>query len=901
MYKAFYSRRSNIIFSPVSARICIGWLYRLGGHVKCLLIGLAAVSLLSFTAGANAAKPSWAGSGGGGGGGNNAGGSLTAPSSFSAIAVSTSQINLSWTDPNDGESGFEIQRSSDTSGFSTITTTDKNATSYSNTGLNSGTTYYYRIRSIGRKGSSSDYVSADATTETQSTDTQAPSVSINPVTDQTYTSAQSVTLSASAADNVGVTKVEFWDGSTLMKTDNSAPYDYAWNITDADNGTHTWTVFAYDAAYNTSQDSVNLTVDIASADTQAPSVSISPGTSQTYTSAQSVAISAFATDNVSVSKVEFWDGSTLRKLDGSAPYSFNWSVTDADNGTHTWKAIAFDTAGNTSQDSVNLTVNIASADTQAPSISISPGTSQTYTSAQSVAISAFATDNVSVSKVEFWDGSTLMKSDSGAPYDYAWGITDADNGTHTWTAIAYDAAGNTGQASVALSVDIGTDTTPGGDGAHQWSKKFGPISGDTGNVLAKGVATDPNGGILIAGHFTSTVDFGNQSFTASGGVNSFIARFLPDGSRLWSRQIGSSDIRINDISADSDGSMVVIGEFTGTANLGGVTLTSTGNKDIFLAKYSSDGDLLWATRSGGTSTDAGEAVAVDASGNILVTGTFSSLASFDGASLTSAGGKDIFLAKYSANGNLLWARRAGGSSSDYSLDLAVGPGGYVSVTGYFSGTATFGGTRLSSAGGYDIFAARYSAEGNLAWAKRFGASGYDYGYGIATDANGNLVLAGIFNGSINFGGGTVSASGSTDTDIYLAKLSPTGAHLWSQAYGTLETYPEIATAVAVDDTTGEIALTGKFFGQTNFDGNWLFGNGNYNTYVVKFNANGTHIWSTQAGAAGNDSGEAIAIDQDGNVIGTGNFADTVNFGGGDLHSSTSSFSYYDQYLVKFGP
>ena len=131
--------------------------------------------------------------------------------------------------------------------------------------------------------------------------------SSDPPEGPTYTSAQTVTVSASASDNVGVTRVEFYDGTTLKGADTIAPYSYAWTISSADNGSYSWTAKAYDAAGNvTTSGALSRTVNIALDDTTPPTVCISTvPAGPTYTSAQTVTVSASASDNVGVTRVEF--------------------------------------------------------------------------------------------------------------------------------------------------------------------------------------------------------------------------------------------------------------------------------------------------------------------------------------------------------------------------------------------------------------------------------------------------------------------------------------------------------------------------------------------------------------------------------------------------------------------
>src|SRR5262245_38677173 len=169
------------------------------------------------------------------------------PPSLAAAAVSASQIHLSWTDPNGNESGFSIERSvSSGSGFTQIGTATRNTTAYEDTGLAAGATYYYRVRAFG-KGKSFSAYSNEASATTVAPDTTAPSVVISsPASGTSYTTAQTVMVTATASDNVGATRVEFYDGATLRCTAMTAAYTCAWAFTSANNGPHSWTARAYD-------------------------------------------------------------------------------------------------------------------------------------------------------------------------------------------------------------------------------------------------------------------------------------------------------------------------------------------------------------------------------------------------------------------------------------------------------------------------------------------------------------------------------------------------------------------------------------------------------------------------------------------------------------------------------
>ncbi|MEK7124509.1 MAG: Ig-like domain-containing protein, partial [Patescibacteria group bacterium] len=189
-------------------------------------------------------------------------------------------------------------------------------------------------------------------------DTASPTVSItSPISGTTYTSAQTITIQASAADNVGVSKVEFYDGATLAGTATASPYKYNWSFSSLNNGTHVWTAKAYDVAGNTGTSSqVTLTVNVAP-DTVPPVVSISgpltvSGKNKTFT--------ALASDNVGILKVEFYlDNAGLPFIiDTSVPYTAAVPLTGRNalsSGNHTIKAKAYDTSNNTALAQMNFT------------------------------------------------------------------------------------------------------------------------------------------------------------------------------------------------------------------------------------------------------------------------------------------------------------------------------------------------------------------------------------------------------------------------------------------------------------------------------------------------------------------------------------------------------------------
>lgn len=303
----------------------------------------------------------------------------------------------------------------------------------------------------------------------------APATSISYPANAT-TVAGTVSVTADAADNVGVTKVEFYLNGTMKASTTAAPHMFSWDTTATPPGSYTLTAKAYDAAGNIGQ-SQSVTVTVAN-DLLAPTVSLTSPSDYT-TVAGSVSISAAASDNVGVAKVEIFLDDVLLAATNIAPYSYNWDTKSVANGVHTVTAKAYDAMGNLGR-SQTVTVNVSN-DLVAPTVSLtSPGSGATV--GGTVNVSASASDNVGVSRVEFYRNGALVATSNSAPYGFSWDTESVPNGSYTLTAKAYDAAGNVGQSQYS-SVTVSNDYTA-------------PMVG----------ITSPASGSTLRGNVTVTVD-----------------------------------------------------------------------------------------------------------------------------------------------------------------------------------------------------------------------------------------------------------------------------------------------------------------------------------------------------------------------------------------------------------
>jgi len=304
------------------------------------------------------------------------------------------------------------------------------------------------------------------------------------------------------------------------------------------------------------------------------------------------------------------------------------------------------------------------------------------------------------------------------------------------------------------------------NGNWLWANQAGGTFNDYGYCIA----VDTNGNSYITGLFDGSATFGTTTLTSSGDYDIFVAKLDSNANWLWATQVAAGT-RVDygySIAVDANGNSYVTGDFSGSATFGTTTLTSSEYEDIFVAKLDSNGNWLWVKQTVGIYPDASYGIAVDDNGNSYVTGYFWGNAIFGATTLTSNGYNDIFVAKLDSNGNWLWAKQAGGTWDDYCYDIAVDTNGNSYVTGDFWDYTTFGSTALTSSGGYDIFVAKLDSNGNWLWAKKAGGTNSDYISGIAVDDNGNSYVTGRFWDNAIFGATTLTGSGGCD--IFISKI-----------------------------------------------------------------------------------------------------------------------------------
>ena len=282
-------------------------------------------------------------------------------------------------------------------------------------------------------------------------------------------------------------------------------------------------------------------------------------------------------------------------------------------------------------------------------------------------------------------------------------------------------------------------------GAVQWLWTFGGIDSDGANA----VAPAPDGGWVIAGSYSDALDIGGWHLKSKGHTDALLVKLKASGDVEWIKSFGGRyDDTLLHVACDANGNIYVQGHFQDKADFGGAPLVAAGgsDNDVVLAKYDTNGDHVWSQRFGNAFNDVAGGVAVDPAGNVTMVGSFDKSISF-GASddHPSLGEADAYIARFTTDGKLVWARTFGAEKEDVAWGVAADDAGNTVTTGWFQGSVDFGkGGALASKGNKDVFVIKLDQKGTPLWVDTWGDHDHDQGRGIALDAKGNVVVVGIF-------------------------------------------------------------------------------------------------------------------------------------------------------------
>ena len=327
------------------------------------------------------------------------------------------------------------------------------------------------------------------------------------------------------------------------------------------------------------------------------------------------------------------------------------------------------------------------------------------------------------------------------------------------------------------------------------------------------------------------------------------------------------------VSANQAGGIFATGYFNKEAAFGEFQLSSE-NESGYVVKLTNGGEVEWANKlaSSGSDYTLGYGASALTDGSVIISGTKNQ--------------KDALISKFDGNGNNLWQVTA--SNGGIAFDVVVLSDSSSVAVGYYSGTASFGSTTLTSAGNNDVFVAKISPTGQFLWAKSFGGVGNDSGWGIAKSSDDSVVITGSKEGVASFGSN--SLDGGQYSEAFIAKLDSSGNVLWAKDFDSSAVTKSNDIAVLTD---GSIAITGSVKASsggsfTGIVGGSALSNAN-GIYLSKLDSDGTFLWTKNFSTASNPWGQAagwgVATLPNGGIAVSGNYYATTSFGATNLEVS----------------
>ena len=345
-----------------------------------------------------------------------------------------------------------------------------------------------------------------------------------------------------------------------------------------------------------------------------------------------------------------------------------------------------------------------------------------------------------------------------------------------------------------------------GDGNQLWTNQIGSNSWDS----AKAISIGSDGSIYIAGDANASVD--GQAYLGSSDAS--ITKLSPNGTKLWTKQIGTTNVdQTSGLASGSDGSIYITGYTEGSIN----GAANAGFSDAFLTKFSIEGIQLWTNQIGSNSWDSAKAISVGSDGSIYIAGDANG--SVDGQAYF--GSSDAFLVKYNSSGTKLWTKQIGTSNADKATGIASGPDGSIYLTGYTEGS--IGGK--NNLGFSDAFLMKFSSDGTQLWSAQVGSNSWDSAKSISIGSDDAVYIAGDTNASVDgqpyFGG----------SDVFLMKFSSNGNKIWIQQIGSPNNDKIHSVSL---DRNGLIYIGGETLGSLYGPINNGTNNGNSDGFIARF-------------------------------------------------------------------
>jgi len=731
------------------------------------------------------------------------------------------------------------------------------------------------------------------------------------------------------------------DGNT-ESTDSSPPFNL-FSYTFSSNRVYDYAVECVDYADNVGSDSGALTVNF---DETVPSVSLAGPANGYSTETARVDYNFYVSDNNAVSQcvltVGGVDKNTKTNVTNGAYNQLSYTFTSV--GVYNWDVRCTDYSSNSTTSGAPRSITYAlplsfSAAWAKNSSSIESGADSVYgnsiatDSSGNVYVAGYFNFPLNVdfnfgnSKILTSRGSNdffVVKYDSSGVVQWVQGaVRGSGTGADVANSVVVDSSGNVYVAGYFASATLSFGgvsndknlTNRGGSyydffvvkynssGVAQWAQN--PASGTgTNNDQANSVAVDSNGNVYVAGTFSSTsLGFSSDiNFINRGGSDFFVVKYDSSGVAKWAKNpvlgSGTSTDSANSVAVDSSGNVYVAGYFaSATLSFGGVSndknLTNRGGGDFFVVKYNSSGVAQWVMNpSTGAGAEYGYSVVVDSSGNVYVTGYFTStslvfstapnyvsLSKLDSTSYSA-----FFVVKYNSSGVAQWAKGSNRSARKYANDIsnsvAVDSSGNVYVVGYFNyATIDFGDSKtLTNRGNEDFFVVKYNSSGTAQWVQG-AASGTgivaERANSVVANSGGDIYVAGYFGSlSLDFGNSKTLVSCNSN-DFFMVKYDSSGVAQLVKNPGSGSGTGRVSVSSVAVDSSGNVYVAGSSSNTSFSFGNGvsLARRGSSDFFVVKYDSSGVAQWAqgpASGTGAGAEYGSSVVVDSSGNVYVSGN-------------------------------
>lgn len=432
------------------------------------------------------------------------------------------------------------------------------------------------------------------------------------------------------------------------------------------------------------------------------------------------------------------------------------------------------------------------------------------------------------------------------------------------------------------------------DGSAIGAKPYG----EGADVEICGVAADAAGNLIVAGNFQNTINFGGADLQSPTAKSIFVAKLDGQGAHLWSRMVtGAQEQTCSGIALGPNGNVVLGGYYAGgSPDFGGGPLPPANNVDGFYAKLeAANGEHVWSAAIGGGGDQSVRGFGVDTAGFVFMVGRFQGQISIGKFTLTADAQNETFVAKLASDAAPVLAKRFSASVALHGMKIAVIPatGGAV-IAGQIIGTGQFGGTTLTGSGNnQDAFLIRLDPNAGVLWATALVGSNRQQVNSLAIDSSGDVLAAGEFETTVDFGGIPLTA---TSVDGFVTRLDGAGKAIWARAIGGLNN--QVANSVAVD-ASGAVLTAGTFLSGVALDPNKAPAAGGDDAFIGKLRLDtGATIWLRPFGSLSNETAEAVAVDNDGNAIVSGKYMGDLDLG---LDTGPLTSPEGDAYLAKLAP